>query len=176
MGTRTQERHFHITTSQCFTEESPIFSLNLRPPAFPLKPTDESPIHSRHKWDLESSRLGYSSVGENLLSMHDTWARAPSLKKRKRNNKVERENNLGWAPVHHTPEQLPAPACLTADWDCQGSPFRQLVCRGGSTLLFLVILLWDPLFLLLVCIFTLQSLTESFIGGWIAPLFPAKWD
>lgn len=162
MGTRTQERHFHITASQCFTEEFPICSLNLRPPAFPLKPTDESPIHPHHKWELES-RLGYSSVGENSLSMHDTWAQAPSLKKR--NNKAEMESNLGWALVHHTPEQLPAPACLTADWDCQGSPFRQLLCRGGSTLLFLVILLWDPLVMLLVCMFTPQSLTESFLGG-----------
>lgn len=65
MGNRTRERHFYITTSQCFTKRFHVFSLNPWPPASPLKSADEfHPLRgkhrfSRHKWETGVSRLGY---------------------------------------------------------------------------------------------------------------------
>lgn len=132
MGNRTQERHFHITTSQCFPEEFPIFSLNLRPPAFPLKPTDESHIHPHHKWELES-RLRDSSVSclacmTYGLELHQG---------KKKEEEEETENDLGWPPlIHCTPEQQPAPAPHHW-WRLSGEPIQATsMPRGKYTVTF----------------------------------------
>lgn len=138
MGNGTREHNFHITTPQCCTEDLPIFPLNLRPPAFPLKSTDESHIHPHHKWELES-RLGYSLVVENLFSMHDTPGSSSSIEEKK---PLEIENTLGWALTFTTPQSNCWPRLI--------SPLIEAVrgARAGNfyatgevrTLLFLVIL------------------------------------
>lgn len=52
--------------------------------------------------------------------------------KKKKNPRNRKHSRLG-PHIHHTPEQLLAPAHLTTDWSCQGSPRRQRLCHWGST-------------------------------------------